>query len=66
MRDLLAGAGGRVVIYDQNLVDDTCRNEFLDGTTDRIPLVVGRQDQGDFLSLPDGLDPFCHRVHLCG
>jgi hypothetical protein len=44
-RDFLAGAGRGVVVDDDDLVNDAGGVEFLDGATDGIPLVVGRQDE---------------------
>jgi hypothetical protein len=52
--DLFTGTGSGIVVDDQDLVDEAGRFEVLDATPDRIPLVVGRQDQRNNLSLPDG------------
>jgi hypothetical protein len=44
-RDFFAGSGRRVVVDDQDFVNEASRREFLDGMPDGIPLVVGGQDE---------------------
>ena len=50
--DFLARAGGRVVVDDDDLVDDAGHLVLLDRRANRVELVVGRQNQRDRLPAP--------------
>ena len=53
-RHLLGGAGGGVVVDDEDLVDQAGVEELADHAGDRVLLVVGGEDDRDELALPHG------------